>query len=330
MSFIKKLGQNAATMGVGTAIDTGSQAVSSLINQAFAEHNRERNFYWNEKAAAAADKRQRKQYQDMYSPKAMLDQYAAAGLSPSLMMSGGQSAVGGNPSAAQGQGVQGAYPGMPAINPLAAAQIDLMKAQRDNLNEDTVGTELENEIRKLTNNQFKNQWILLNNQSGKLFDKDGKWMSMRDFLQECDNFDEFRKAVYKAYEDSPNIGNVYLSSEEGEKTLRSIYLANKEFDNDISVLANSKENADLMLKITQLLNDSEFATLSKKAQIGQLQQAIESTELSTEQKEAFNNVIDKMGDNMWADITIVLLMMLGQYSHVNMNFGASQSTMIKK
>lgn len=327
MSFIKKLGQNAATMGVGAAIDTGSQAVSSLINQAFAEHNRERNFYWNEKAAAAADKRQRKQYQDMYSPKAMLDQYAAAGLSPSLMMSGGQSAVGGNPSAAQGQGVQGAYPGMPAINPLAAAQVDLMKAQRDNLREDTTSKDLENQMKNLLVGKFKNQFKLLNS---TFFGDESGVKSLSSLIEGSKDYKEFENSLYNIVTNTDPGLAMYVRSEEGQKELRDIYRINKEFSNDIAVLANSEANANLMLKVTELLNNSEFATLSQKAQIGQLQQAIESTELTTEQKEAFNNVIDKMGDNMWADITIVLLMMLGQYSHVNMNFGASQSTMIKK
>ncbi len=103
-------------------VQAGAGTANALINQAFAEHNRERNYYWNEKAADSADKRQREQYQDLYSPQAQMDQYAAAGLSPSMMMSGGQSAVGGTPQGAQG-GINGAYPSGNIIDPIAAAQI---------------------------------------------------------------------------------------------------------------------------------------------------------------------------------------------------------------
>lgn len=109
---------------VETAINAGSNIANTLINQAFAEHNRKKNFIWNEKAADAADQRQRKQYEDLYSPQAQLEQYQAAGLSPSLMMSGGQSAVGQSSAAGnQSAGIQGPYPGGQLIDPLAAAQM---------------------------------------------------------------------------------------------------------------------------------------------------------------------------------------------------------------
>lgn len=121
------------------AISAGSSVANSLINQAFAEHNRKRNYYWNEKTADAADQRQRAQYKDLYSPQAMMSQYAAAGLSPSMMMSGGQSAIG--QSSAQGNmsaGIQGPYPTGQVIDPLAAAQIA-------NINADTEGKKIDNE-----------------------------------------------------------------------------------------------------------------------------------------------------------------------------------------
>lgn len=132
--------------GIGSsAIAAGSSIANTLINQAFAEHNRKRNFYWNEKAAESADQRQRAQYKDLYSPQAMLDQYAAAGLSPSMMMGGGQSATG--QSSAQGNmsaGIQGPYPAGKIIDPLAAAQIANInantkktEAETDNIESDT-------------------------------------------------------------------------------------------------------------------------------------------------------------------------------------------------
>ena len=127
-------------------INAGASVANTLINQAFAEHNRKRNFYYNEKAADNADERQRKQYEDLYSPQAMMEQDAAAGLSPSLMMSGGQSAVG--QSSAQGNqsaGIQGPYPSATPIDPLAAAQMANIMANTKKTEAETlkIGAETE-------------------------------------------------------------------------------------------------------------------------------------------------------------------------------------------
>lgn len=131
---------------IAAGINAGANVASTLINQAFAEHNRKRNFYYNEKAANNADERQRKQYEDLYSPQAMMEQYAAAGLSPSLMMSGGQSAVG--QSSAQGNqsaGIQGPYPSATPIDPLAAAQMANIMANTKKTEAETlkIGAETE-------------------------------------------------------------------------------------------------------------------------------------------------------------------------------------------
>lgn len=123
----------------GSIISAGASTINGISGQVFAEKNREKNYDWNEKAAEQADKRQRRQYHDLYSPSAMMKQYAAAGLSPSLMMSGGQSAVG--QSSAQGnqsQGINGTYPAGIQIDPLMAAQIA-------NIQADTEGKKIDNE-----------------------------------------------------------------------------------------------------------------------------------------------------------------------------------------
>lgn len=148
-------------------IAAGASVANTLINQAFAEHNRIRNFHYNEKAADNADKRQRKQYEDLYSPKALLKQYAAAGLSPSMMMSGGQSAVG--QSSAQGNqssGIQGPYPNAQLIDPMQAAQIaninadtKLKQSQTENTETDTAlkGQEIINIIADTNNKKITNR-----------------------------------------------------------------------------------------------------------------------------------------------------------------------------
>lgn len=133
--------QNFWGNGGSQLFSMGADIANGLIGQAFAEHNRKRNFYWNEKAADSADQRMRAQYNDLYSPQAMLDQYAAAGLSPSMMMSGGQSAVGGTPHGAQG-GIEGAYPSAPIIDPLKAAEIANLNAQTNKIEAETPDKEL--------------------------------------------------------------------------------------------------------------------------------------------------------------------------------------------
>ena len=155
-------------MPLSAGIQAAGQVANTLIEQAFAEHNRERNYYWNEKAADSADQRQRKQYQDLYSPQAQMEQYQAAGLSPSMMMSGGQSATG--TSSAQGAkgGIDGPYPSSKIIDPMAIAQIanikadtELKKSQAENTDKDTElkGQEIINLITEEGNNRERRRLI---------------------------------------------------------------------------------------------------------------------------------------------------------------------------
>lgn len=313
-------------MPATAAITAGTQTVNGIINQAFAEHNRKRNYYWNEKAADSADARQRAQYKDLYSPQAMLDQYAAAGLSPSMMMSGGQSAVGGTPQGAQG-GISGPYPTADLLNPNTIADVALKKAQIRNLDEDTTTKELENEIKNLQNSKYKSEWDFMQLFNNKAFWKNNTPISIYDIAETAKDYKEFKDALYKNLNDN---AWTYLNVPHGDEMLRSVYKGVKDFSNEISVLENSEENAKFLLKITQTLNNAEFINANYKAQLGQLKQIAESTELTIQQKEAFNNLINKMGDGTMSDIVIVLLMMLGNFAHANLNFGVSQVNSIKK
>lgn len=328
LELIMQGAKQAQKTSLGAAgIAAGTSVANSLIDQAFAEFNRQRNFHWNEKAADAADKRQRKQYEDLYSPKAMLEQYRAAGLSPSMMMSSGAPAVGS--SSANGNlagGVSGPYPAAGIMNPQDMANLALTSAQIRNLDEDTISKDLQNQINELKTSTYKKQWELLN--SFGFGDENGTH-SISKIANESENFEQFAKKISEIYDSmNPEIGN-YLYTEMGQRDLRTIYQANKEFSNDIAVLANSKENADLLLNITKLLNNNEFAKLSANAQKQQLRQAIELAKLGEKQKGAINRLIDKMGDSTWADLTLVFLMIIGQYSHMNLNFGAHATNVIK-
>lgn len=99
-----------------------------------AERDRYENFMYNEQSAAAADARTRKLYEDLQSPAALLAQYKAAGLSPSLMFGGGGGAGGSVPQGAQGAGAGGVQTTFTPVNPFDAAGIAVAYAQARKLN----------------------------------------------------------------------------------------------------------------------------------------------------------------------------------------------------
>lgn len=326
------------TDGMGNSILGGvgqfaSNMFSSWWNNYLAEQRenraREQNYKYNEMAAKEADKRQRAQYKDLYSPQAQMQQLQEAGLSPSIYASGGVAGKSGA-GAIMGGGASGVNPNVYAAQPvsaLEAAQIGLIKAQTNNVNEDTITTEIENGIKKLNASVFEKQWKLLNT---TWYGNENGVLSWSDLAKNSENYDDFQSKVHEMLKDVDTPEALYVKTENGQKTLRNIYENNKTFGNDIAVLANSEANARLMLQITNLLNNSGFASESANAQLKQLRQISESAELTTEQKGAMNRLIDKMGHSTTADILLVLLMMLGQYSHANFNFGVSQSSQIKK
>lgn len=120
-------------MPKAAAIQAGANIAGQLLNQAFAEHNRERNYYWNEKAANSADARQRAQYQDLYSPQAQVQQLKEAGLSPSTMYGGVGSA--GQSAGNMSMGASG--PQAPYMNPIDVASIANIKAQTEKTKAET-------------------------------------------------------------------------------------------------------------------------------------------------------------------------------------------------
>lgn len=116
-------------------------AMGTIASQAMAnkraEQDRAQNFMLNEQAAAAADARTRKLYQDLQSPEALLEQYRKAGLSPSLMLGNGGGVSGQVSQGAQGSGVSGLQTQMYGFSPLDAAQADLARAQAEKVRAET-------------------------------------------------------------------------------------------------------------------------------------------------------------------------------------------------
>lgn len=109
-----------------------NKTAGGLIDSAFGALQSWQNFQYGEKAAQAADRRQREQFKDMYSLEAQMKQIKDAGLSPSMFFSGGLSGQGGA-SAPQGSGASGPVFNSTGIDPMSAAQVDLLEEQKRGL-----------------------------------------------------------------------------------------------------------------------------------------------------------------------------------------------------
>lgn len=133
------------------AISGASSLINTVANQAFAESNRSRNFYWNEKAAKESYERQREFYQEFQSPKGQLENIKKAGLSPSLMY--GQLGGAGGASQVATGGIQGPYPQGNIIDPLTMAQVanvnadtQLKESQAEKTDNENIAQKIENYI----------------------------------------------------------------------------------------------------------------------------------------------------------------------------------------
>lgn len=109
---------------IGSAIQAGANyGIAQENNRAAAEREaaaRSENYMYNEKAANAADRRQREQFNDMYSIGAQIKQMKDNGLSLSATYGGGMGQ--GGATAPQGAGAAGVAPNMYGIPPIDLAQ----------------------------------------------------------------------------------------------------------------------------------------------------------------------------------------------------------------
>ena len=118
----------------------GINLFNGLVNNTMAlireNYAREDNARLNEEAARNADARTRALYWDLQSPQALLKQYEEAGLSPSMMFSGG--GVGAQPAGgAQGAGTTGITPNTYGMTPIDLAQLRLVNAEADKTEAET-------------------------------------------------------------------------------------------------------------------------------------------------------------------------------------------------
>lgn len=109
----------------GSAIQAiENQRTAEMNNAAAAEREaaaRSENYAYNEMAANNADKRQRAQFNDMYSYSAQVREMKKAGLSPSMTFGGGGGQ--GGASAPQGNGTAGVTPNIFGLPPVDFAQV---------------------------------------------------------------------------------------------------------------------------------------------------------------------------------------------------------------
>lgn len=141
-----------AASGINSAMNFGLNMGLMDKQQEMNRQNLEHQYRYGEKSANNADLRQRKQYFDLYSPEAKVNQLKAAGLSPGLMY-GQQGGVGGGGAAT---GAHGGGTGLPGTSApygnyfditqatLAAAQAEALKAQANKDNADAETTRGDN------------------------------------------------------------------------------------------------------------------------------------------------------------------------------------------
>lgn len=299
-------------MAFGGLVNAGSSIFSNWLAKEREDIARKENYRLGEMAAQNADARTRALYHDLQSPQALLQQYKDAGLSPSLMFASG-GAGGATPAhAAQGTGAAGISPttfGMDLLQgaQLAAinAQTEKTKAETANISKDTDLKTLEVKLNELSFTKYKDEQELL--QLG--LDKDGKQTSLYELAGEYFKFDDFLNAAREMYGDS-------ITKETQINTLRSIYEARTRFARDITILSEDQVSSQFQLQILQKLDDNDWQNLTAEAAISDLKKSKAANELTETQKEAWNNLIDRLGKkgSTMRDIVVVLGMILGNFA----------------
>lgn len=327
-NLIKFLGNAAKTIGTDVYTN-GMNAFGSyfggLVNEHFADRAREKNFQTNEKAAENADKRLRAQYRDLYSPQALMNQYQAAGLSPSMMMSGGAPVVG--QSSAQGHqsaGGSGGYPPSGIGSALEYAQIA-------NINADTEGKKIDNSIKDLESKLRESSYLLektelqllstylLNpetQQTESLMNAANRFNKYEDFINYVKNDVNF---------DSNQTLKTYIMSQAGQKTLQDIYKSAHNIDKEVTQIEGDKEYANIMLEIYTKLSEGDFAKLSADERLSELHRIVETNNLEADKKETINNLFNGIENENLRAFLMILYMLGDRYlGSINANYSATR------
>lgn len=302
--------ENGAIQGVLTGIN-------NYLSRQQSDYDRQENYRLNELAAGAADQRTRALYNDFYSPSALMKQYKEAGLSPSLLF-------GGTPGQGGTSGTQGGGPGGPqsAYMPLSlmeAAQVANINAQTQKTKEETKNIAEDTNLKLL-----QEEWNTMLNQEKSIEFKltttyvtntDGTTTSMFELAQNCYDYDKFiEEARRLAKNSNDKQAELMLGTEAGQKTMRQIYMNSNRFERDIKVLSQEGVNAEFQQAIIKKMEQEGFAEQNARTAIAELKSIEETAKLTTEQKEAWNNIIERLQktNSTTADIIIIASMILNQ------------------
>lgn len=303
----------------------GLQIAQGAVNNWLGEmrENRavQRDYYLSERAADKAAQRQGEMYERFFSPEALMRQYEAAGLSPGLMMGGAPGSSMGGSSAPQGGAAMQPSTFMPIDVLGQIAQLENIKAitkkteaETKNIETETTLKDLEvayNEMRnKKENIDFKiltSQWK--NRETGKA-------TSLFEMADNCFTYESFLEDVRENEgKIDPTIYNL-TKTEQGQRVLREIYENASRFHRDIITLSEEAVNASFQLSIIEALNKQSFAAKNAEAAIQELQTSIDSNKLTSEQKTAWENLLDRLGKkgSTTRDIIVVLGMIVNRFA----------------
>lgn len=316
----------ADLFGIGQVVSSGIQAganvgMTVMNNIAAAKREmeaRRANYYYNEAAANNADARTRRLYTDLYGPQAQLEQIKAAGLSPSLFYGDGGGISG--QTGAQGAGAAGISPtsfGIPEINfagmAKSMAEIGLIKAQTKKTEAETKQTDLENALQEMSNTEFETEYNITNAHFAK---SDGTQQSIYEIALESNSYKQFINNVRESAESAENLTlRDSTTTEKGQNVLRQIYEAKYEMQKDIAILSDSKTSAEFHKSITEALKKTDFARLNSENAIVELKKNVETNNLDGRQRQAFNNLLNKLekSGSTTSDIVITLLLLVNNY-----------------
>lgn len=309
----------------GGLMNMGIGALNNYWSRENTKYFMAENYKYNEQAAENADKRTRALYQDFYSPEALLSQYQEAGLSPSIMF-GGTPGQGGM-SGAQGAGAQGMQAQYMPLSMLEgaqmaniAAQTEKVKAETKNIDKDTDLKKIEEAVKNMDLQQYQNEWSIVNS----TWEINGKPTSIFEMATEYYNYDEFLNACRDPKTDERI--RAASTTEAGQKQLRNIFEGAQRFHRDIMVLSQESVSASFQMEIIQKLQDQGFTNLNAEAACAQMRSIKAASELTESQKDAWNNLIDRLGKkgSTMRDIVVVLGMLIGNFtshSGVKINLG---------
>lgn len=310
---------------VGAGLNIGGGILTNYLNRNWAAEqaaeDRRENYKYAEMLAENADYRTRALYNDLYSPEAQKKQIETAGLSPSIFF-GGTPGTGGV-AGAQGTmaGVQTQYQPLNMLEMAQAtnlfeqtkktkAETEKTKAETKSINEDVSLKKLEVEIQTFAKSQYEDEWRILNS---KWETPEGEQTSLFEMANNHYTFESFLNDVRK---DEKGNTNFKVSTEAEIQKLRNIYESASRFRRDIITLSEETVSAEFQLSITSALNKAGFAEQNAETAIQQLKASAAVSELTESQKEAWNDLLDRLGKkgSTTRDIITVIGLILGNFA----------------